>query len=229
MNKKLIIIALSTIAATAALTVSAETADSHRTEKDTAIELAKTGDRLDILIAEFQNHTLSEEHKTEFFEAVRTSKEFENRLNELEQAVANSPQVVELKMDLGNLYLYKLMAEKSFTNKGSWSTKAEKQWTDVLELNPKHWEARHNIAIALSHYPEFLNRQNDSISHYERLIDIQGEMETEERFQQAYIGLSKMYLKSGDNENSKKIATKALTLFPNNKNLQKLSQKSAKE
>jgi|GEM_PF-4034479 len=197
---------------------SAEIASELRSGERTEAVLKKQN-RMDKLIAAFEAGSITEEEQLEFWDMVRSSRAFEDRLAALQGEVSKTPRDDAKRMKLASLYLYKLLSVPSSPERGVWASKAEGQWNAVLKQDPDHWEARHLTAFTLSQYPDFLNRQNDSIGHYEKLVELQSRMAPQSKFEKTYVELSRMYLKKGDRISAEETASEGLALFPESRRL----------
>ncbi|MCH6258069.1 hypothetical protein MLD52_16025 [Puniceicoccaceae bacterium K14] len=175
--------------------------------------------RLDHLVSAFNSNDMSDDEQIELWEMVRNSDEFQNKVNASELNVSKKPTDIAAKMELSELYILKLLSLPDSPERGIWAGKAETQWTDVLQIDPDNWDARKNTALTLSQYPDFLNRQDESINHYEKLVEVQSRMEPEEKFQDTYLELTRMYLKKGNRISAQQTILEGLAFFPDNSQL----------
>lgn len=183
--------------------------------------------RLEELLDKLSAASISKEEIQEFSEIVRSSPLYEERIKNQELKVSESAADADQRLELAQLYLYKVWFVKNPMEKGEWSQKAEQQWEIVLQQDPQHWKARYQLATSLSHYPAFLNRQQDAIEHCQKLLEQQGPETLEKELRSIYITLSKLYEKTGDKSQSQAIAQKGLAKFPHNQALQTLSGANA--
>ena len=157
---------------------------------------------------------LDAEAQLAFWDSIRNSPAFTQALRELEQEVSRNPNDATQRKDLAKMYLMKLLTLPDSPEKGIWANKAEQQWNAALELDPKDWEARKHIAVSLSQYPTFLNRQDDAIEHYEKLIELQSAQPEQPAFQNSYLELANLYLNKGDRPSARQTLDEGLALHP---------------
>lgn len=205
------------------------TPQENHIESDT-VETAKPApkqtesNRLDELLIAFDKQLIDEDAQLEFWEMVRSSKAFKDKIKALEQSVSQNTMDTQTRKDLAQLYVVKLLTMPDSPEKAIWANKAEKQWNAVLQIDPDDWEARKSTAFSLSQYPDFLNRQGDSIDHYEKLVELQSTLQPEPKFENTYLELSRLYLKKGDRLSAQETAVEGLALFPGNQQLRERSK-----
>lgn len=89
----------------------------------------------------------------------------------------------------------------------------------ALEMDPTHWEARY--ALALNHFytPEFLGRTEDSIEHFEILLEQQGDRTDFPEMAGPYAYLGDLYLRVDRKQDAIAIWRKGAALFPDDPRL----------
>lgn len=106
----------------------------------------------------------SEAERLEFWQSVRSSKELERLIEELNTTIENEPGDVENRLILAQAYIAKVWGSVSGSpEQGLWAAKAESMWKGALELEPTNWSAQRNIAFSYSQYPDFTNKTPDAI------------------------------------------------------------------
>ena len=97
--------------------------------------------------------------------------------------------------------------------------RAEKQWGDVLEQEPEHWEARYSRAIGQTFWPAFMGKQAEAIKNFETLIEQQERRTAQPGYASTYLLLGNVYSQQGKTEKAKEVWKRGLKQFPNNGDL----------
>ncbi|MCA8950152.1 MAG: hypothetical protein KDE27_11665 [Planctomycetes bacterium] len=143
------------------------------------------------------------------------------RMDELidmfEEAADNNPQDVDKQMALANAYMAYLQLDNT---KYQFASKADLQYDKVLELNPRHWEARFTKAMSYTFWPKFLGKDREAIQHFETLVEQQESMPVQDHQAQTYLFLGNL-LQEKDPERAKQIWAQGMSRHPTNEELRK--------
>lgn len=175
-------------------------------------------------IRDFFSGKLTEKQQLAFWDLVRNTPEFAQHMEGLEKKIESSPEDLNTRRELAQTYVAKLLSLPNSPEKGIWAAKAERQWEAILDYEPQDWKTRHNLAFSLSQYPDFLNRQDDAINHYEQLLEQQTVSDPEPEFPEIYVELSRLYLKQGDRESARQAVAEGLSLYPADEQLARQGQ-----
>ena len=195
-----------------AVATSAESTDVIAEETGAESELQR-------LMAKVWSGTAGPDEELEFWRQLRESDEINDIIKAREQNTPLDSADMGAQMNLADLYVAKLLSVPSGPEQGLWAMKAEQRWRAVLEMDPNHWQARHNVAFSLSQYPDFMNKTGESISEFEKLVTIQENMEPEPRHANTYLLLYRLYEKRGDRGNAVDALKQGLERFPSNQDL----------
>ena len=124
-----------------------------------------------LVLSSVSDKSASTEEQARFWEAARNTTLVDDSISSLESELAGSPRNTDLRMELGNAYVAKLLTVPAGPERAIWGMKAEKQWQKVVDQDPDHWEAQYTIAYGHSMYPEFLNKTDTAIKGFERAVD----------------------------------------------------------
>lgn len=158
----------------------------------------------------------SEEDQAAFWVAARTGDLLPKLLEELTAKVEASPNDADLRMDLADAYVTKLLTVPSGPERGVWGMKAEREWQQAIELNPDHWDAQFSLAYNYSMYPDFLNKTDDAIAGFERALEVQKRQPYDAKYARTYLGLVRMYKKKGKHDEALTVMRDAAALYPKN-------------
>ena len=154
-----------------------------------------------------------------FLELARGTGLLDERLAELEEAVALAPHDVDARMDLADSYLAKLMTV-SGPEQGLWGGRAEEQWQAVADLDDGHWRAHHSLGTNYSFYPEVLGKGPDAIRHLERTRELQRDLAPAPEHVSTYLYLARIYGRAGEVERAREVLEEGAQLHPTDTELQ---------
>ncbi|MEM7164989.1 MAG: hypothetical protein AAF581_05955 [Planctomycetota bacterium] len=132
------------------------------------------------------------EEQQRFWELTRTPL-LAKLLTELESEVERRPQDEDLRMELADMYVAKLLSVPAGPERGIWSNKAEAQWRHIATENTSHWESRYRVGENLSYYPAFLNKTEEATQWLDEALQLQRQLPAEPRHARTYLRLSQMY------------------------------------
>lgn len=160
------------------------------------------------------------EQQARFWELARTTGALTDLMASLESRVSEDPADTDVRMDLADAYVAKLLTVPSGPERGVWGVKAEAQWQQVIDRDPEHWDAQFSQAENLSYYPAFLNRTDEALAGMERARTIQEELPSEPRHAKTYVLLSRLYVNKGQPDKARAALQQGLQRHPGNSTLQ---------
>lgn len=163
--------------------------------------------------------TLDEQQR--FWELARTTGAVDEMMKTLEAKVKERPDDKEMRMQLAQSYIAKLLSIPGGPEQGIWSMKAEAQWKEVLKQDPEHWDARYSIAFNWSMWPDFLNKTPDAVREFEKLREVQERQAPDAKHGQTYLQLSRLYQKQGKSDKAKDVLRAGLGRHPDDAELKK--------
>lgn len=155
----------------------------------------------------------------ELWQRLRDEKRIDAVLAEIERQAAASPNDPDLAAELGKAYIQKLFDAGVGPLAGVWGEKADKAFDRALELDPEHWDARFEKAIALSNWPAFLGKQGEAARQFELLREQQERSPQQEEHARTYFFLGNLYEQMGEREKAAATWARGLTLFPDDAQL----------
>ncbi len=162
------------------------------------------------------------EEQERFWKLVKSPGFADNLLAELEAAVAADPKDIDARMELSVGYVTKLFTVPPGPEMGTWAAKAEGEWTAIIALDDKHWDARNALATSYSRYPEFLNKTADAISGFEAVRRLQeGELAPEAKQAQVYTNLATLYLRQGNKAKAREALEAGSRRHPDDETIRK--------
>ena len=148
----------------------------------------------------------------------------ENKLNqviaELEQRATNNPASAEFPAALGQAYLHKITASKDPRDYPVLGSMADRSFDTALDIDPANWEARFFKAMAMSYWPEEMNKRPEVIQRFTRLIEDQETQPSQPQHAQSYYWLGETYLKGGRPDYAEQVWRRGAALFPSDPMLQ---------
>jgi tetratricopeptide (TPR) repeat protein len=121
---------------------------------------------------------------------------------------------------LGQAYLLQAsLATNSISEQGLLGLKADQAFDRALAQDAGNWEARYWKAVAMSHWPAALNKSQEVMQHFVKLVEQQEAEPPQPQFAETYAWLGKQYLKAGYPEYARQAWERGLVLFPNNEQL----------
>lgn len=163
----------------------------------------------------------TEEEKLKFWESVRTHKELDALIAELNTIIESDSEDIDSRLVLAQAYIAKVLGSATGgPEQGLWAGKAESMWKEVLEVDASNWNAQHNIAFSYSQYPDFTNKTDGAIREYEKTVVLQdGSAKPGPGFSKTYLALSKLHLKNGDPGNALATLEKGVAAHPESNSL----------
>jgi hypothetical protein len=141
---------------------------------------------------------------------------------ELEKLKAADPTNALYPAALGQAYLKLCATSTDVRAQGIWAMTADTDFEAALNLDPSNWDARFTRAMAMSYWPDNLNKGGEVIQQFNLLIQQQEQQAPQPQFAQTYEWLGKQYQKTGQTDAAQQIWQRGATLYPNNQSLQSL-------
>ncbi len=121
---------------------------------------------------------------------------------------------------LGQAYLLQAsLATNSIAEQGMLGLKADQTFDRALAQDAGNWEARYWKALAMSYWPSVLNKSQEVMQHFVKLVEQQEAEPPQPQFADTYAMLGKQYLKAGYPEYAKQAWERGLVFFPNHEQL----------
>ena len=159
------------------------------------------------------------EDQQRFWEAARRTTLVDDAIGRLEALIAENPQDQEVRMDLADAYVAKLLTVPASPERGIWGMKAEGQWQEILAQNPDHWEAQYVLAYDYSMYPDFVAKTEEAIAGFEAALRIQERVQPRPEHAMTYVQLARMHTKKGDNEDARRVLELGQARHPGNQEI----------
>jgi tetratricopeptide (TPR) repeat protein len=153
------------------------------------------------------------------WQELRDGKRIDAVLAAIEREAELAPNNPDLQNELGKAYLQKLFDVGIGPMAGVWGEKADRAFDRALELDETHWEARFSKALSLSNWPTFLGKQNESMRHFEILIEQQERSAPAPEHAQSYTFLGNLYDQAGDHEKALELWKRGAQRFPEDSSL----------
>lgn len=148
---------------------------------------------------------------------------------ELERRAAEETNNPAIPANLGQGYLLQAAAATgSIAEQGILGMKADRTFDQALALDDKNWEARFWKAAAMSYWPSVLNKSQDVMANFVKLIEQQEAEAPQPQFVDTYVWLSKEYAKGGHADYARQACERGLAFFPANTRLAAQLQALAK-
>jgi tetratricopeptide (TPR) repeat protein len=141
---------------------------------------------------------------------------------ELEQRMAADPKNAVYPTALGQAYLNLCATSTDVRQQGIWAMNADQDFETALNLDPSNWDARFTKAVAMSYWPDNLNKGAEVIGQFNTLVEQQEAQAPQPQFAQTYAWLGKQYQKAGQTQAAQQIWQRGAALYPDNQSLQDL-------
>jgi tetratricopeptide (TPR) repeat protein len=171
--------------------------------------------------------TLTSAHST-FVERQAAWKELmasgriQDAIAELEQRAANDPKDAEVAATLGQAYLKACATTKDVRSQAIWAMEADKSFDAALSVDPENWDARFTKSVAMTYWPDNLNKSQEIIDNFNTLISQQEKEAPQPQFASAYLWLGQQYVKAGQQDMAQQVWQRGASLYPNDSELQKI-------
>ena len=136
----------------------------------------------------------------------------------MEEHMADLPETAGKHYDRARAYYSAARAFPS-NGDGNWWVDSNNAYTQALELDPAHWDARYEKARNMAFWPVAYGGQAEAIRHFEVLARQQEGRDAEPRFADTYVWLGNLYDQQGRLEDARAAWTKGLSMFPGNDRL----------
>jgi RNA polymerase sigma factor (sigma-70 family) len=129
----------------------------------------------------------------------------DQELAALKQRAADHPNDPQMLTSLAVAYLNRIPKVKNREQKRSLAMEADQILDGVLKLEPTHWRAQFAKATGMSHWPAHLNKSEEVIERYLKLIDQQETMKLQPQFALTSVLLGYAYKRSGQPDQARAI------------------------
>lgn len=169
--------------------------------------------------ARLQDPNLSIEDREHLWQSIREAGRSKEMVELLEARLATDPNNPELAVELGKGYLQRIQEVGGGPLAGVLATQADDSFNKALELDPQHWEARFNKAVALSFWPPVLGKQRSAIAEFETLVAQQTGAAANPGHAQTHLLLGNMYQQIGEPDKALAAWSLGAELFPDDPQL----------
>jgi len=142
----------------------------------------------------------------------------EGRTDELlalfEERAEEDPNNPEKRVELGEAYLQKIQEVGQGPLAGVFASQADQAFDAALAIDPEHWDARFNKAVALSFWPPIFGKQSAAIQEFETLIAQQASATPNASHAQTHLLLGNLYQQLGDRTKAIQSWQTGSSLFP---------------
>ena len=139
---------------------------------------------------------------------------------DLEQRATNNPTSAEYPAALGQAYLHKIATTTDTRDYAVLGTLADRSFDAALDIDAANWEARFFKAMAMSYWPEEMNKRTEVIQRFTKLIEDQETQPPQSGFAQSYYWLGETYVKAGHPDYAEQVWRRGAALFPSDPMLQ---------
>jgi tetratricopeptide (TPR) repeat protein len=139
----------------------------------------------------------------------------------LERAVADDPQSADKAAALGEAYYKQAGGTQDVRERALAAMKGDAMLDEALKNDPSNWEARYTKAVGMSYWPAELNRGQEVVDQFQRLIQQQETQPVQPQFARSYVRLGDQYQKLGHYQEAEQAWQQGLTAFPDNNDLKK--------
>jgi tetratricopeptide (TPR) repeat protein len=154
------------------------------------------------------------EQKRAVWKRLKETGKLDQAIGELEQRLASNPQASEVSAALGQAYLKKCGQIQDVREQALLAMKADQTLEGALNLDPSNWEARFTKAVGMSYWPGELNKGQEVIQEFSKLIEQQESQPPQPHFARSYIWLGEQYRKAGYSDYAAQVWQRGAALFP---------------
>ena len=180
-------------------------------------DAAMVGRTVDLLVSREATYG----QKQAAWKQLRDAGRLDEAIHDLEQRMAADPRSAEYPSELGQAYLKKCAMLDDIREQGLLALQADKLFDSALAMDPANWEARFTKALAMSHWPESLNKGDEVVQQFETLLQQQESQTAQPHFVDTYQRFGDFYLKAGHNDYARTVWERGARVFPGDEDLQK--------
>jgi hypothetical protein len=159
------------------------------------------------------------EQKQAVWKRLKETGKLDQAIGELEQRLASNPQVPELSAALGQAYMKKCAQIQDVREQALLAMKADQTLEAALNLDPSNWEARFTKTVGMSYWPAELNKGQEVIQEFSKLIELQESQPPQPHFARSYAWLGEQYRKAGHPDYAAQVWQRGAALFPSDAEL----------
>jgi tetratricopeptide (TPR) repeat protein len=161
----------------------------------------------------------------ELWERVRATEHVDGVVAAFERRAAEAPRSPDARVDLGLAYVQKLLSMSDGIDKARVGADADRAFTEALELDPNHWEARFRKAEGLSYWPAASGKRAEAIDHFEVLAAQQETGAPRPEQADTYVLLGTLYEQHGQPDKAAAIWSRGAARHPDHAALRERSQR----
>jgi tetratricopeptide (TPR) repeat protein len=139
---------------------------------------------------------------------------------DLAQRMANDPKNAVYPATLGEAYLKLCATTTDVRQQAIWAMTADTDFETALNLDPSNWEARFTKTVAMTYWPDNMNKGGEVVQQFNMLIGQQEQQDPQPQFAQTYEWLGKQYQKAGQADAAQQVWQRGASLYPNDPSLQ---------
>lgn len=159
------------------------------------------------------------EEKQTAWHAFPDTNRLTHAITELERMTRDESASAQCHAALGQAYLRKCGMIQDVREQGILAMQADKVFDTALELDPSNWDARFTKAVAMSYWPEQLNRRDEVVEQFCTLIEQQETQPQQPHFAMSYLQLGQQYQQAGYPDLAQQVWQRGAALFPGNEDL----------
>jgi tetratricopeptide (TPR) repeat protein len=139
---------------------------------------------------------------------------------DLAQRMANDPKNAVYPATLGEAYLKLCAATTDMRQQAIWAMTADQDFETALNLDPSNWDARFTKTVAMTYWPDNMNKGGEIVQQFNMLIGQQEQQDPQPQFAQTYEWLGNQYQKAGQAVAAQQVWQRGAALYPNDSSLQ---------
>jgi tRNA A-37 threonylcarbamoyl transferase component Bud32/tetratricopeptide (TPR) repeat protein len=159
------------------------------------------------------------EEKEKVWGKIKQAGLLDRALSELEWRARDNAASADLQAELGGGYIQKIREATTDMERGTLAIKADRAFDTALSIDPNHWWARFEKAMALTYWPAVFGKRPAAIREFETLIKQQEGSAPQPHFTQSYLYLGNLLLEDGKRERALEVWKKGQSLFPSDPEL----------
>lgn len=131
------------------------------------------------------------------WERIRASGRLDQVLAALERRVAEGPGDPDARVELGLARIQKMLSMPDGPDRAAMGEQIDEAFSQALEIDPSHWQARFRKAEGLSYWPPLSGKSGEAIRHFETLVSQQDAGPFRPEQARTYLYLGNLYERQG--------------------------------
>lgn len=198
------------------------TASSRQTPSDAGkVEAVKALEEMEKAIS-LNPSELSDQLK--YVDEASKQGQFDRAIEFLKQLVAANKNNANLCYSLARIMVHRVSASDNVAEQASLTFQAIDSLNQAIELDHGHWHARLLRGMLYSRFPKPFDKSQEAMSDFETLIQQQSKLRKRPDFVYPFIHLSKLYIRTNQDEKARALVAEGLRQFPGNRELLKISE-----